>query len=981
MTGLLATLLFLGDLHYRWIGPAVMGGRLDSVAGVAGNPKIVYLGHASGGLWKSTDGGLTFSSAFETGSSSAIGAIAIDPRDANRVYVGTGEPFPRNTADAGDGLWSTGDGGKHWHVLGLRKSASIARIAIDPSNSRVIFAAAMGSEYTPGGERGVYRSNDGGAHWKLVLSVNATTGASDVAIDPRRPSVVYAGMYDFQRKPWTFRSGGAGSGLYRSANGGRTWTRLTSPGAANGLPASPIDRVGVSICASDPRVVYAFVPNRAGLLYRSIDDGAHWSMRSASESIDFRPFYFSQVRCDPGNPEKVYALAGGFNVSTDGGRRFKDMPDSGGDNHDLWIDPSDPDRLLDASDMGFRYSVSGGRTWNNDNVVPFAQIYHAGYDFDQPYHVMGGLQDHEVWRGPNTLYNTGDGVSGGDWTNIADWGDGQYAVQARNGAYVFEDTHFGDLVRMDPVTGQRQYISPWPAISFGGPAGASRYRFNWSAPVLVSPRDVRVVYFGANVLFRSADAGNTWVQFSPDLTQCRPEWIGNSGGPVTQDYTNAETYCTITAIGEDRTDPKSVWYGTDTGHVLVTSDAGGTWSDVTPHIPGVAPGGRVTSVTPDLFTSGMVYVAFDRHQFGDDRPYVYQSGDRGRTWEALGKGLEGYVHVIRADPYNRYVLYAGTERGIYVSLDEGRDWFDLRLGLPHMPVYDVQVQPDADDLIVATHGRGFYILDDLTPLQQQHGSFGVSVPVLFAPRAAVRYPSALPYHEHGRGEFVAENKPYGALITAFLPKVPPPSDGKSRVRVHVYAGTKEIDAFWVRVHRGFNRFTWDLQTQAPGPVQDPRAYYVFYPMSIQGPQVVPGDYTLTVDAPGGALTVPVTVVYHGAASTADLQRQYDALVQLAAVQERAEAAIARLTSIEKRIGRRAQVDALLDRLRNPDPSGYRRPARISEQIAYLRNVIQAYDGAPTAAQLALAAEYAQEMDGVESDIAALMKTLAVNAQP
>ncbi|MDQ2663452.1 MAG: glycosyl hydrolase, partial [Candidatus Eremiobacteraeota bacterium] len=445
-----------GDLHYRWLGPAVMGGRLDAVAGVPGDPRVIYAGHSSGGLWKSTDSGLTFTSVFTGTRSQAIGAIAVDPRNARIIFVGTGEAFPRNTAAAGDGLYRSVDAGQSWQRAGFRNAGSIAKIAVDPIDDRSVLVAVMGHEFGPSDERGIYRSADRGRHFVRTLFVNRTTGGSDLAFDPKHPRIVYAGTFDFARRPWTMRSGGAGSGLWKSSDGGRTWKALTNR-SGNGLPAGPINRVGVSVCASDPNVVYAFVPTRSGTLYGSLDAGAHWALRNASQSVDFRPFYFSQVRCDPRDPKKVYAVAGALLVSHDGGKTFRNAG-GGGDNHDLWIDPSDSNRLIGGSDMGLHLSVNGGRTWNADNVVPFAQIYRVGYDFAEPYHVMGGLQDHEVWWGPSDKRSRNDGVSAGDWLNIADWGDGQYAMaDPRDANIIYEDTHFGDLALLDLRTGTRRY--------------------------------------------------------------------------------------------------------------------------------------------------------------------------------------------------------------------------------------------------------------------------------------------------------------------------------------------------------------------------------------------------------------------------------------------------------------------------------------------------------------------------------------------
>lgn len=980
-----------GDLAYRWIGPAVMGGRLDAVAGIAGNPTIVYLAHSSGGLWKSGNGGLSFASVFEAGETAAVGAIAIDPRDPRRVLIGTGEGFPRNTAAYGDGIWLSTDGSRHWQNVGLRDSGSIAKIAIDPQNSGVVLAAAMGREFAPVGERGIYRSSDGGLHWSRVLHVNDTTGGSDVAFDPKNGNVVYAGMFDYLRRPWSMRSGGPGSGLYKSLDAGRTWRRLTDPRLKNGLPDGPINRVGVSVCFSNPSIVYAFVPVKNGMLYRSRDAGAHWELRNAIQEINFRPFYFSQVRCDPANPQRVFAVAGGLSVSKDGGKHFRNAG-GGGDNHDLWIDPKNPQRLLNASDTGFHYSVDGGKTWSFDNVVPFAQIYRVGYDMDVPYHIMGGLQDHEVWRGPNELLNQNDGAAGGNWLNISDWGDGQYAMaDPRDSSIIYEDTHFGDLARENLRTGERRYISPQPIIGFGTGAQTYKYRFNWSAPLLISHFNPDVIYFGGNVLFRSENQGNSWADYSPDLTRCDPSQLEPSGGPITLDDTNAETYCTIYAIGEDAKDSGTVWYGTDNGHLELTRDHGKSWRDLIGNVRGLQMPARVSSLSPSPVHAGVAYVSFDRHQWNDYAPYVFYTRDYGRTWTSIGHGLASYVHVVREDPRNTNVLYAGTQTGVFTSFDGGETWSDLRLGIPHVPVFDLQVHPRDNDLIVGSHGRGFYVLDDVTPLQNWSRALAAG-DYLFAPMPALRYSSSS-YHEHGRGAYVSENKPYGALISLYLSKIPPAAaNAKPSLTARIVDSKRRmIDAFPVTVHAGLNRFSWDLRSLPPSgtsTVQDNRPYYIFFPMKIRGPQVLPGEYSVEIDVAGKTLSAPVTVEMdpHHPAAAADLQSQYDALQALAATQERVEVALTRLDSLRRQVtalrpragSRQAQLDAYdelltaqLERLRNPEPSGYRRPARLGEQLAYLRYTVEQYDGAPTRPQQMLAEMYSAETVQVESQLAQL----------
>jgi photosystem II stability/assembly factor-like uncharacterized protein len=958
-----------GDLKYRWIGPAVMGGRLDAVAGIPGNPKSIYLGHSSGGLWKSVDGGLSFTSVFDENSSSAIGAIAIDPSDSQRVYIGTGEGFPRNTADYGDGLWRTDDGGGRWHSLGLRESGSIAKIAVSPSDSRIVLAAALGHEFAAGGDRGIYRSTDRGEHWTRVLYVNPTTGGSDLAFDPKHANVVYAGTFDFLRSPWTLRSGGPGSGLYKSTDAGKTWMRLNDPRLHDGLPGGPVSRVGVSICDSNPNVVYAFVPAKNGLLYRSLDAGAHWQLRNRSQDVNFRPFYFSQVRCDPRNPQKVYAVAGALLVSKDGGRKFHDAG-GGGDNHDLWIDPSDPDRLLNGSDMGFHFSVDGGKTWSYDDVVPFAQVYRVGYDMDMPYNVMGGLQDHEVWRGPSSMFSRIDGPSNGDWLNISDWGDGQYATaDPRDPDIIYEDTHFGDLVRANLATGERRYISPQPIIAFGTGASTYPYRFNWSAPLLLSRFDPNVLYYGGNVLFRSADRGATWSIASPDLTHCDPSQLGRSGGPINFDNTNAESYCTIYTIGEDASGPGTIWYGTDNGHLEITRNGGVSWSDVIANVAGLPLPARVAALSPSARTPGTAYAAFDRHQWNDYAAYAYVTRDYGRTWQRIGSGLPSYVHVVREDPHNAAVLYAGTERGVSISFDSGAHWSDFRLGLPHVPVFDLQIHPRDNDLILGTHGRGFYVLDDLTPLQHW-SAVGADAPYLFSPMPAVRY-TRLFYHEHGRGAFIAENKPYGALFTLYLPAAPKPASAKAKpsVNVRIFDSSGEQAAsFQTEVHAGVNRFSWDLSTDAPAGApnaHDSRSYYIFYPIDF-GTPALPGSYTARIDVLGRSLQAPVTVQLdpHNSASGADLRAQYDALQSTRLTLLRVEALMTRLSRAHC-----AAAAALLDRLRNSEPSGYRSAAQLSEQIAYLRYIMGQYSGPPTQVQQELTSRYAAQAQSIEAEAA------------
>jgi photosystem II stability/assembly factor-like uncharacterized protein len=985
-------------LQWRWVGPAQMGGRLDVVAGVPGNPHIVYAGHASGGLFESTDGGESFNAIFNAGTSNAIGAFAVAPSDPNVLYLGTGEGFPRNTASPGDGVFKSSNGGKTWIPIGLGASQHIAKIAVDPRNPDVALVAALGPEFSPGGERGVYRTQDGGKTWRRVLYVNSTTGGSDVVFDPRDSQIAYAGTFDFLRQPWHFRGGGPGSGLYRSTDNGRTWRRLTDASMHDGLPGGIINRVGVAICYDDPSVVYAIVPTKRGVLYRSDDSGAHWRLVNASPDLVFRPFYFSQVRVDPRDPNRVYIVSGENQVSKDGGKTFGHFG-GGGDNHDLWIDPSDPQRMIAGSDMGLELTVNGGKTWSFDNVVPFAQVYRVGYDLAVPYHIMGGLQDHEVWWGPSTLWNDGEygGVPGGAWRNIVDWGDGQYAMaDPRNPDIVYLDTHFGDLVRRNLRTGDVRNIAPQPIIAFGTGADRYPYRFNWSAPLYISPHDPNVLYFGGNVLFETSDAGEHWNVVSPDLSQpCARSKLGPSGGPISRDNTNAETYCTIYAISEDAGDARTLWAGTDDGNLWITRDGGARWTNVIANVPHLRPGAEVSSIHASRSAPGVAYASFDRHELGDPSAYVYYTSDYGRTWTDISRGLPAYVHVVREDPRNGNLLFAGTEQGVWVSFDRGRHWQSLMLGIATVPVYDLAIQPVFNDLILGTHGRGFYILDDITPLE---GLAQTNGPALFAPTVAWRY-EPRPTYEPGRGAFVADNKPYGAQISYDLPQRPKRARApKVTLQILDRSGgvLRTLDA---PAKPGIDRVVWDLTVDPPGGknvVQDPRPYYVFYPLAISGAQIVPGTYRVRLRVGNATMEQPLDVRLDPAsnASAGALQAQFDALQRLARMQEQGEVQVSVIAHLDAQIAQRERttrdaalkrtltdyrnaIDAAADALRNGNGSqnaGYTRRARLIDQIAYLRYLVSGYQGPPTEVQQSLIGRYGAQMDASLAHTHALFTT-------
>src|SRR5262245_54213903 len=620
----------LGGVQWRSIGPAMFGGRVADVAGVPGNPNLLFVAHSSGGLFKSANGGITFESIFNDGNTLSIGAIAVVPDNPDVIYVGTGEGAVRNSISFGDGIYKSTDGGKTWRHLGLKDSERFARIVVHPANQQIVIAAAMGHAFGQNEERGVFRSTDGGATWQRTLYVNVTTGASDVTFDPQDPQIVYAGMYDYLRQPWHFRSGGPGSGLYRSGDGGLTWTKLTDPALKNGLPgARLLGRSGVAVSRSNPTAVYALIEaQEGGALWRSHDRGKSWQMVSNDRRINNRPFYYTQVRVDPADENRVYTLSGSFNVSSDGGRTFG--PSGGrmfGDHHALWIDPTNSSRLLCGTDGGFFISNDQGRNWDFVNNMPMAQAYHVGLDMAEPYNVLGGFQDHEIWRGPNEKWNE-VGVREGDWKRLRYMADGQNTIpDPRDPNRIYYNGHFGDITFIDLRNAEERYIQPYAVGPSGEGADAELYRFNWNSPIHMSSSNPDVVYYGGNVLFRTTDRGTTWKAISPDLTTNDKAKQKPSGGPITLDNTRAETHCTILAIAESPRDPRVIWAGTDDGNLQVTRDGGATWTNVAPNIAGAPRFSWFSSISASQTDAGAAYVTVDQHRLNDFAPHVFATTD------------------------------------------------------------------------------------------------------------------------------------------------------------------------------------------------------------------------------------------------------------------------------------------------------------------------------------------------------------------
>jgi photosystem II stability/assembly factor-like uncharacterized protein len=747
-----------GGLPFRNLGPTVAGGRVAAVAGVPGDPNTIWVGSASGGVWKTTNGGNTWDAVFAKQPTASIGAVALAPSNPNLVWVGTGEGNPRNDITNGRGVYFSPDAGRSWRLAGLENVGQIPRIAVDPQNPDVVLVAALGKVWTPNPERGVFRTADGGRTWKRVLFVNDTTGAIDLAFQPGNPRVVFAAMWQMRRYPWELVDGGAGSGIFRSTDGGETWTRLR-----NGLPEGLVGRIGIGIAPSNPNHVYAVVESRAGTLYESTDGGDHWRLVSPSRAYSVRPYYFSQVVVSPEDENHVYF--GSFNLmeSTDGGRTVHPLdPQVHPDHHAVWVDPQDPRRIVQGNDGGVFTTTDRGKTWRFLNNLPIEQFYSVALDRSTPYALCGGLQDNNAWCGPSG----GGGQS--RWVTVTG-GDGQYAVPAPSDSSVlYVDSQNGFAQRLDLVRGTSRSIRPYLQDASDTPPAELRYRFNWTTPIAVSATNADEVYIGANVLFRSTDGGRSWNTISPDLTNNDKSKQRISGGPINHDISGAETYNTILSVTLAPSDANVIWVGTDDGNLQVTRDGGRTWTNTRPRMPSLPAEGRFYQVGVSPFDAGVAYAALDRHMFADMHPYVLRTADYGRTWTRMDAGLpaDQPAHVVRESPSQRGLLVLGTDDALWWSRDSGARWTRFNT-FPTAPVWDLKFAQRTHDLVVATHGRGLFVLDDLSPVEQLTADVERSAFELFRPLPATstwgRTPQAV-----DPAQFQVPAAPRGAVINYWL---------------------------------------------------------------------------------------------------------------------------------------------------------------------------------------------------------------------
>jgi photosystem II stability/assembly factor-like uncharacterized protein len=884
----------LKNLEFREIGPAVMGGRIDDFGVVESNPNIVYVGAAAGGVWKTTNNGTTWEPVFDKEGVSTIGDIAIAPSDPSVVWVGTGEPNNRQSSSWGDGIYKSLDAGKTWQKMGLAATHHIGRVVIHPKNPEIVYAAALGHLWGPNPERGVYKTTDGGKTWNQVLKINDDTGVSDLAMDPESPDTLYAAGYERRRTPFGFNGGGPDSAIYKTVDGGATWKKLTK-----GLPyenGGDTGRIGLDIYRKDSNIVYAIVQHEKGGTYRSEDKGETWKKMGDTNP---RPSYYSQIRIDPNNDLRIWELGAQMFYSEDGGKTFSTQRVKGihGDFHAMWINPADSNHVITGSDGGIHWSYDNGRTWDFINTIAIGQFYEVGLDNEKPYKICGGLQDNGSWCGPS-MSLTRDGIINSDWT-LMPGGDGFYArIDYAEPWIVYTESQDGHLSRRDEHTSQQREIMP------EAKAGEPHYRFQWNSPVEVSVHDHKTIYYGGNYLFKSADRGDSWTRLGGDLTtgadRNKLQIFGKTPDKTTLSrHDGVEEYSTITTLSESPVTPNVLWVGTDDGNLQVTRDGGKTWKNVVSRVTGVPKGTYVTRVVASKYAEGAAYATFDGHRADDYNVYLFQTSDYGETWKAIRNGIPdsaGTVHVVREHPRSANLLFAGTEFGLWVSWDHGSNWTALKNNFPTVPVDDIQIQAQQNDLVLATHGRSIWIFDDMTPIEKFDASVASSDLTFFGPRTATLWDLRDRRWSAGQKMFTAKNPPYGAILNYYLkealppeapktakddkdkgaekpkeaeankpvdkekketaaadqkPKAPAAADKEGKTKISVYDKdgklVREIDG---PGKAGVNRTNWDLRWSSPAvptpeQLEAAAAGFDFGP---RGPFVEPGKYTIKIKA-------------------------------------------------------------------------------------------------------------------------------------
>ncbi|MEI6739411.1 MAG: glycosyl hydrolase [Gemmatimonadaceae bacterium] len=996
----------MGAVKWREIGP-YRGGRSSAVAGSVARPREYWLGSQGGGVFKSTDGGLNWTPMSDKYFGGTIGAIAVAPSNPDVVYVGGGE-FPiRGNVSHGDGMWKTTDGGKTWTNIGLNDTRQISKVRVHPSNPDLVYVAAQGHVWGPNAERGIFRSKDGGKSWQKVLFRNDSTGAADLVMDPTNPNVLYAGFWQAHRRPWMLVSGGAGSGMFKSTDGGDTWTELTKNA---GLPKGLWGNIGISVSGANARRVYAIIEADEGGVFRSDDAGATWARMNDERKLRQRAWYYNKIYADPKNADLVYASNVNFQVSRDGGKTWTDLRPPHGDSHDAWIAPDNGDRFIEGDDGGASVTTDAGKTWTAQDFAT-AQFYHVSTTNHFPYKICGAQQDNSTLCGPS---RAAGGITTDMWQEAGGGESGFVTALPDKPDIVFAGSYGGLLTRKDMRTGLARDVNPWPLNPMGHSAEDATYRMQWTFPIVVSPHSAKTIYVGSSVIFKTTNEGESYTAISPDLTRHDPRTLGASGGPITKDQTGVETYGTVFAIAESPVTKGVIWAGSDDGLVHVSRNGGGSWTNVTPPLLKEREWARISIIEASHFDAGTAYVAANRFQMDDQQPYLFRTTDYGATWTridgsgtATGIPASEFTRVIREDEVRRGMLFAGTERGIYVSFDNGGTWSSLRRNLPMVPVHDLAIKDG--DLIAATHGRSFWILDDLSGLRQLSAATLASASHLFTPRATYRINWTGGFSAGNSDSPVGANPPSGTIVSYWLGKAAKKvtiefrdSTGRTVRSFSSDTAAAGSSAAAPRGRRGvaadanptnragMNTFSWNLR-EADATSFDGMIYWG---ASVTGPLVLPGTYSVRMIVDGGTpQDAKFTVLKdpRSEATAADLVAQYKLAMQIrdrttdandavrtvrhvrdqavtASKQVGADSAkyAALVKSLDAKI---SELEAKVYQVKNQsgqDPLNF--PIRVNNQIAALGGVVGGTEARPTKQSYTVFDLLTKELEGYLVDL-------------
>jgi photosystem II stability/assembly factor-like uncharacterized protein len=969
----------VSGLPARNIGSAMMSGRIAAIDAVDQDGRItVFVGAASGGVWKSVNGGTTYTSVFDRQSAQSIGAVAIDPSNPKTIWVGTGEAWVRNSVSIGDGIYKSTDNGENWTNVGLKDSEHIAKILVDPKDGNNVLVCATGHLWDDNEERGVYKTTDGGKTWKKVLAgANGSSGCGLLAMSRQEPKTIYASMWDFRRQGWTFRSGGPGSGMFKSTDGGDHWTEITDANA-KGLPAKPWGREAIAVAPAKPQVVYANIEAEKGRgLYRSDDAGASWTKLDSSNFMVWRPFYFGNLIVDPTDENKIFKPDLILLYSTDGGKSFNVVSGGAhGDFHDVWIDPKNPSVVIAGDDGGLWRSEDGGNRWKHQLNLPVSQFYHVSTDNSDPYHVYGGLQDNSAWVGDSSYPG---GISNSRWENMFG-GDGFWMFEDTSDPnYIYAEAQGGEIGRVNRYTHETRSVKPLPNY------GEKKLRFNWNTPIHMSPNEKGTLYIGAQFLFRSRDHGQTWDRISPDLTTNDPEkQKQEESGGVTIDNSSAEMHTTIYSISESPRNGQIIWVGTDDGNVQITRDGGKTWTNVVGNVSGLGKNSWVSTVAASHFDEASAYATFDRHTLGDMKPYVYKTTDYGKTWTPLPaqeSGARGYAHVVTEDTVDQNLLFLGTEFGLWISVDGGQHWAQYKgSNFPAVAVRDIVVQAREGDLVLATHGRGIWVIDDISAWRALTPDV-MSKEATLIPGRAIQYFETSGGWAEGDESFTGRNRPSEAQITYYQKGRHIFGDLKIEI---LDKDGKLVDTVPGSKHRGLNRSSWSMHVKAPAV--PPAASILFE--AAQGPRVLPGVYTVKMTKGDNVYTEQLNVTLDPRAkfSLEDRKAQFDltmkiyhtiehmtyAVDAIEGVRDTANARAAKLSDKDPLRKQLHDLAAKCDELRSKivatrEGGMITGEERIRELLGQVYGEVNGYEGRPADYQAARADSLAHELEDAIAD--------------